>query len=346
MRLTAKVNGSYFLLLFFFPALLTGCRSGNSDAGNKTIIKGHFRYPAGDRIYYYSYANRVDKFLAIKTIIDSAIIDQDGNYVFSLNRSEPDLFDLKTDNSVLVNNFYLQPGEKMTINFIQPQSDPEITVDSEAAKRNYFIVSFIDSFYKESSTKKFYYIASNYLSPDQYTSYCDERKQKQLNFYKKYLEAESLNTSFNNFMKAEINYQAAVDKLMYAWKKRMKGEDQIIDSTYYNFLNPALIENKSALESTAYIRFLNLYIKDIYERKVENKELPENKSGKLIPAVEKIKIAEQTLKNPFREIVLYNIIYDDINFTGENKAFLHFSTTTIDTLTFWLNNKYAKEAVK
>jgi len=92
----------------------------------------------------------------------------------------------------------------------------------------------------------------------------------------------------------------------------MKGENIKIDSSYFEFETPAFIENKDAINCPAYIRFLNLYIKDNYERMVEHGDLPTEKSGKLIPGVEKYKLALKTLKQPMRDVVIFNIIYNDI----------------------------------
>ena len=127
---------------------------------------------------------------------------------------------------------------------------------------------------------------------------------------------------------------------MYAWKKRMKGENSVVTPSYYSFISPELLENAKAVSSPSYIRFLNLYIKDVFERKIENGELPINKSEKLIPSVEKFKLAGHELKKPYSDIVIYNIIHDDMSYSGEKVLLSKFSETPIDSLINWLHLKY------
>ena len=121
----------------------------------------------------------------------------------------------------------------------------------------------------------------------QFTTYNNNRKQKQLNFFAKFFANDSINTDFRNYVVNTINYGIAVDRLMYIWKKRMKSENIYGDSTYFSFETPDFIENINAFNCPAYIRFLNLYIKDTYERMVEKGELTIDKSEVLKPSVEK-----------------------------------------------------------
>ncbi|MEO8148906.1 MAG: hypothetical protein ABI723_14770 [Bacteroidia bacterium] len=334
----------FYLALFTLWLVITGCNSNKPAGENQTIIKGTINYPKSNKVYLFGYASTVDKYLLNKTAIDSAQLDNKGDYFFSLKRNKPDLFDLRNGTTDLASNLYLSPHDNLIINFPAPDQKPIVIENSDAAKYNQFIIDFIDSFYINPKIKHFYYIATNYLDADEYITYCNDRQNKQLSFYRNYFGSDDINPDFNKLMINDINYQSAVDRLMYAWKKRMKGENSKIDSSYYNFITPSLIENKEALESPAYMRFLYLYIKDKYERMVEKGELPRSKTEKLIPAVEVYKLATANLNHPYRDVVLYNLVLSDWK-TINKKEYPGYSITPLDTLISWLRIQYPDKGI-
>ncbi len=329
----------YFFITIAFFATTFGCTTLPDSDRDSTILKGHGHFAPRQIIYLYAYANPVDKFLATKTIQDSAVVDDKGNYSFSLQWNKKDFFDLKTDDIWLANNLYLRHGDKLTIDF-DTKLSPIIDDDGDAALLNQFLVLFIDTFYNEAHEKNQYYIESNYYSGPQYSGYCDERQNRKLIFYKQYFSGNAPDSDFDTIMQQEIIYQSAVDKLMFAWKKRIKNEEHIIDSAYYNFLIPHFIENENALASPSYIRFINLYIGDIYDRKLANGELPQNQSEKFIPAVEKYKLALALLHKPYRDIVMYSILNDDLSQAGQEHKAINFARMPIDSLVASFCNKY------
>lgn len=340
MKLTHWTKFIFYFLFIVSGIFFIGLYSCSTDDKNQTVIKGNIHFPESNKLYFYSYANTVDKYLAKKSVSDSAIIDEKGNYSILLQWNNPDIFDLKIGNSTYASNFFLYPGDKLTIDFKEDNKMPSIKQNCESAKCCRFIVSYIDTFYENPLTKHLYYIQTNYLTPDEFIFYCNDRNKKQTAFYDKYFEDEESKKAFNDLMISEINYQSAVDRLMYAWKKRMKGESNLIEPSYYSFLNPALIENKNALSSPAYIRFLNLYINDMYEKMLEKGELSRHPQEKITASVEKYKIAVKHLNKPYRDVVLYNIIHDDIISSGEEKLLNGFSNIPIDSLIMWFNRKY------
>jgi hypothetical protein len=332
-------RSSYILFAIVILSFIS-CKQRNDTDKESTIIKGSIHYAEKNQIYLYRFANETNKYLGIKSLMDSSLIDKEGNYYFSISLNNPELFDLRIANTTQVSNFYISPKDQLTIDFYNKDYKPVITKDSPVAKKNQFILSLIDTFYEKPSVKHLYYIQTNYLTPVEYIFYNKDRLQKQLKFYENYFEGAATDTAFHNFIVNEIIYQSAVDRLMYSWKKRMKGENKNIDTTFYDFLTPDLIENSRALSSIAYHHFLNLFVKDIYERKLEAGQIPVNKNEKLIPSMEKIKIAEEKLKKPFLDVVLINIIHDDVS-TSNPELLNTLSDTSVDSLLNWIKVKYA-----
>jgi hypothetical protein len=302
------MNKCSAILLFLFS--VAGCHSVDSDS---TVIKGNIQFPPAGKIYFYSFSDSIDIFLENKSVMDSAIIDQNGNYEFKLHLKNSSAFDLVCGKKNLATNLFISPGDKIKIVFSGKENITHVISDGEAAKFNSYLVQYLDTFYRAPSVKDEYYIGTNYMDIQQFTTYSERRKQRQLDFYTDYFKGDVVEREFNNYALNTISYGIAVDRLMYVWKKRMKGENIVVDSSYYNFATTEFLENKDAFNCPAYIRFLNLYIKDIYERMVERGELPIDESERLIPAVEKYNLALQLLNGPSRDAVLCNIIYSDMH---------------------------------
>jgi hypothetical protein len=215
-----------------------------------------------------------------------------------------------------------------------------VTSSNPESNYNKFLLQFIDSFY-QGENKHEYYIATNYMDILEFTTYNEKRKQKQLFFFNTFFKNDSINTDFKDYALNTINYGIAVDRLMYLWKKRMKSENIFGDSSFFAFETPSFIENRGAFNCPAYIRFLNLYIKDEYERKVEKGELPLDKSEKLVPEVEKYRLALRLLKKPYCNVVIYNIIQIDMNGIGNESTIDAPSVNSMDSMESWFRRKYS-----
>jgi hypothetical protein len=337
-KLFARTNRYRIPGFIFCIALFIGCFHGSDD--KKTIIKGHIEFPVSDKIYFYSYRDTAATYLETMSVIDSSLIDKNGNYAFSLSPKILSSFNLVSGGNNLATNLFITPGEKIILNFIGKNNQPEFFPSGEAAKFNSYLVKFIDTFYKVQATKQEYYIATNYMDINAFASYNETRKQKQLEFFNSFFKYDPLKKDFKDYALNSIYYSIAADRLMYLWKKRMKGETVTADSSYFSFATPSFIENKNALLCPSYIRFLNLYIKDTFERMVERGELPLIKSEKLIPQVEKYKLALRLLKKPYCDVVLYNIIVGDLNDVAEKNHASHSSGISLDSLTVCFINKY------
>ncbi|MBK5285793.1 MAG: DUF4369 domain-containing protein [Bacteroidia bacterium] len=326
------------IISFLYGIVLSGCNP--HDLGS-TIIKGNIPFPSADKIYFYSFADSTDIFLENKVAMDSSVIDKNKNYSFSFQLKNSCVFDLIIGNKNLATNLFISPGDKITINFSGKNNESEIISSGDAGKYNTYLIKYLDAFYKNPKTKEEYYIGTNYMDIHHFVLYNESRKQEQLVFFNNFFANDELKKDFRDYALNTINYGIAVDRLMYLWKKRMKGETVIADSSYFSFATPEFIENKSAFNCPAYIRFLNLYIKDTYERMVDNGELPHDKSTRLIPAVEKYKLALRILHKPFRDVVLFNIIFSDMHNVTEKNISHALPEIALDSMIVRFNKKYS-----
>ena len=74
---------------------------------------------------------------------------------------------------------------------------------------------------------------------------------------------------------------------------------------------------------------------------VEQGILPVSKSEKLIPQVEKYKLATRLLDRPYRDVVIYNIIFNDIKDIGNDKKLDDQLTNSLDKMIEWFRKKYS-----
>ncbi|MBL7923883.1 MAG: hypothetical protein JNL88_06770 [Bacteroidia bacterium] len=274
-------------------------------------------FPPAGKVYFMSYPDSVRLFLGRQEAMDSAEVDKNGAFILKPSVRMPAVFSLRCGNMDLAANLLIRPGDKLDFKF--SGKDQEAVVDSkgEASDFNAFLLRFIRQFYKEPGVKNQYYIASNYMEPPAFEEYTLGRRDAMLDFYKTDDVGTGKDPLFRDYIHFTIQYEFACDRLMYIWKKRMKGHPVTPDSAYFSFAEPGFIENPKAFVTPSYIRFINLYLKESYESKVERGELPLVKGLALIPSVEKYRMARSGYHSPVQEALLYNLILNDLDPGGK-----------------------------
>lgn len=299
-------------IICLITLLVSGCSNENAGNGSKISINGNVGKSLGTKVYLNSYGDSMDIFMGNKVALDSSEIDEKGNFAFNIDADGPLVFSLQCGNKDLIVNQLLCKGDHLDLDFIGELNVPKIVSKGEPADFNNYMLRFVETFYKVKDTKQDYYVNSNYLDVQQYAKYTSDRKKEMLDFYDKYFGDKSIRKEYRDYAIYTINYEFACDRLMYLWKNRMKGHPAAPDSTYFDFIEPGFIENKDAFITPSYIRFLNLYVKDVYERMVERGELPVDKTKSLVPVVEKYRIASGMLHGQFLNAVKYNLISNDL----------------------------------
>lgn len=334
-----KIFKCSLLALLLIQLIFVGCFSGSDNNKHEITIKGNVERKSDDKIYLYSYKDSVDFFISQKSILDSSLIDSNGDFNFYIKSRNPLVFNIQYGSSDLVSNMIVLPGDQLTFRFQGDHNDPAVVSEGEASSFNSYLLQFIHKFYKEEAIKKEYYIASNYMDIKTYEGYLDKRQQQMLNNYAVFSNGVVLKKEYHDYAVNTIKYEIASDKLMYLWKKRMKGEPVYPDSGYFAFATPEFVENVDAFITPSYIRFLNLYFKEIYGQKVESGELPEDKSKSLIPSPEKYKLANKMFTGRFLQALLYNILLDDAN-GSEGANTKYYMGKNLDSLLYLFKEKY------
>lgn len=330
-----KINSLAILSLIAF--LLCSCQSEKKENAETSTIKGHIQHPIKDKIYFSSYKDSFELYQENKTTLDSALLDQNGNFSFSLKINNPIAFDLESGGKNLGINLFISPGDQLEINYPDTSYTPQINSSTEEGKFNAFLVNFQYKFFRDPEIKNEYYIGSNYMDGHNFATYNDRRKEEQLKFFSSTFEDDSLKKARSEYAMNTVLYGIGVDRLMYVWKKRMKNQTVVLDSNYFDFETKTFLENRDAMNCPAYIHFLKLYVKDSYERSVERGEIP----AEALPQVEKYKLCINLLDKPFSDVVLYNILLSDMHDVS-NKETAHGNySMPLDSMLIVFRQKYS-----
>ena len=339
-QLLSRIHDQFLVCLAGILLLLAGCKPGSRGREDAIVVFGALDAPAGNYVYLYSFPDTAAVYGMEKAIMDSCIIDENGNFELIAPVGFPVAFDVSYGNDLLVSNLFACPGDVLEIYFTGEEHVPEVIDKNDVGKFNSFLVSLADSFYHDPVVKHEYYVTSNYLDGQQYEQYTGERRQQELNFFNNYFRDDSLRGEYREYALNTIEYGVAVDRLMYVWKKRMKGQSVVIDPSYFSFLTPAFVNNASGFNCPAYMRFLNLYIKETYERKLDTGELKPGPGMNV--SVEKFKIAERLLPMPYRNAVIYNIVLGDMQgISGGDGG--ERNSLSLDSMIRYFKTKHARE---
>ena len=290
-------------------------QKNKTDSPDITVIKGKIEFSPGDTVDLYAYPDVFQKYLNKKTIVASSAADSRGRFSFSFHFDQPSAFDLKLGNQILASNLFICPGEKLIINFTDSISSPRAHFDDDGARNNQFLFLFNEMFFKEPKTKRYYYINSNFLTAEEYSEFLKKRRRQEKKLYDDFFAASPPRKEFETYLHSEIEYQYAIDKLMYLWKKGIKNKEAHAGKDYFDFTSKEFIENPSALNSPSYVHFLNLYFNNLFEQqlfKIRQTQKPNLEEL----ALEKILFAKKKFSGLSLQIITLNILNEEANSTN------------------------------
>lgn len=218
-------------------------------------------------VYLYRYADSISLTHLTKIKVDSTPVSSNGTFQFKFKEPyQSAFFDLGNESYLFAKNIFITRGENLKLIFDVSADPPQMLNRDIIGKYNQMLQDFSDSFYRSPAVKQFYYVGSNFLLAPEYAVYIDKRRQDQLKFAQSLLNDPDADTLFKTYLLSEINYQWANDKIAFLWKKWVRNEEVPLNSDYYNFLQELPINNPQALISPAYIRFIEMYIREMHRQ--------------------------------------------------------------------------------
>jgi hypothetical protein len=302
-----------FIFLFFF--IISSCNNFYKSSSQKVTIEGKIdpSLTNNNIIYFYQFTDSLSLFFCEKIATDSCELKPDGSFKLEiLNWSKPGFFDLGTKELVFARNFFLEPGDEINLDFKGKEMPVSLTSYDEIGKYNQFLQIFNDTFYREPTTKRNYFVISNYMLAPDYAVFIGKRKNKQFDFYKNYFKNKKIDSTFQYYFEHETNYNWANDKIYFLWKKRIRMEEVPLDTGYFDFLNIVNNDDPKALNCPSYTRYIDLYLKELYQQEIFS--LPDGTPQNL----EKCFLANKHLKGLGKKIAYYNILRDEIRSIDAN----------------------------
>lgn len=185
-------------------------------------------------------------------------IDAQGEFALSVPLRQPTVADLVHEEDAV--SIFLQPGDQLELRFNANDFGKTLKFKGRGANENNFLVAYNLKFVENDD---YQVLPENIdLKEAAFIEFLDLRKKDQLLFLERYHAKAPLSQAFQHYMRAEIEYNWANDRLTFAdLKQRVKGGPKLALSLgYYDYLNQVTLNNPQALGSHAYAEFLKNYL--------------------------------------------------------------------------------------
>lgn len=271
-----RLNLSLFLKLLILT-LFTGI---NFVIAKPAVISGNVKGSKYDYMVAMYYKNYPD-FIISNYTFDTVKINSDGGFKIEINLDHPIEFHLKNGQYWAASNAYIAPGMDLKLQIEYQQSRRTIDYEGSAAFYNKFLIDFTEKYYKDIEEFNIYH--NSFTKPlNEFITYIDSRKKSQWDYYREYFKSMPADKDFDEYMKAEINWKWATDRVQYLFKQKQFNDKNKIptpDPSYFSFLNELDLNNTKPYSNLRYPHFVNQYIYLLNQLKTEElleaKMLPE-----------------------------------------------------------------------
>jgi thiol-disulfide isomerase/thioredoxin len=181
-----------------------------------------------------------------------------GEFAISVPLGLPTVADLVYEEEVV--SIFLQPGDQLEVRFHADDVLKTLKFKGRGANENNFLAAYNLKFVENDD---YQVLPENIsLTETAFIDFLDLRKKDQLQFLEKYQAKAPLSPAFQHYIRAEIAYSWANDRLTFAeLRQRVKGGAKIaLSPAYYDFLGQVSLNNPQALGSSAYTGFLKNYL--------------------------------------------------------------------------------------
>ena len=198
------------ILIILISLLITNCEEEAKEDEKKqiySVVTGKFKENVADKVYLVKY-NRYD-FNTIPEIIDTCDMDFYGRFYMNFPLDKFERLNLKFDDKFFAWYIYSWPGDTVfvdaTTHRLAFYGRGKGSLGTQRSKE------FYRSFMPDS---QYYAIIFN---PDieTFTNYINDRKRKQIDYYKKYVDRDSVPAMVKNDVLAYIDYRYAKDRVVF-----------------------------------------------------------------------------------------------------------------------------------
>lgn len=189
-----------------------------------------------------------------------AAVSDRGEFRLALKVNGPTKADLVYGDDVA--GLWLEPGTNMDVRFKGEDLASSVKFKGKGAEANTYLADFDENFVENDGFQVLPDNINLYEAP--FLHFLDYRQKEEQKFMRNVEEDANVSAAFRNYMKAELMYSYANDRLTFQDLREqvVSTENRLkMSPTYYDFLNdPALINNESALLNENYQEFLINYV--------------------------------------------------------------------------------------
>ena len=310
-------------------SLLTNLISCSSATQPKNVeITG-----SGDFQNQWVYLVKPDPWLLKANIIDSNLVDENGDFSFKANVPEMSEF-LISGRGFFITNLFIENGNQLNINVTGNNNNRKVEFDGSGSAINNFWASFTNRFYKQGGYDKVYkdMVANN--EPLDFQKAYNAYKKEQDNVLDSFFKAEKPSQFFTNWVRSFVEYSALAKNYTYLFHKpRFNGGSGYmpVDDEYYTFLKNVNVKKEPEIYHSAYNDFMYFYMADYMQR---------NLSGADNSWYGSLQFAKKELPAPVANIAGAHLIKDLLQSASAREDYKTLKEMIDDYRTWPENEKY------
>jgi hypothetical protein len=296
----------YAVPVFLLLAIAIGCKFSSNDKESHAYIGGEIVNPKNTSVAIYD---------ADGELLDSIMLDNNNRFNYKIPKVQSGLYTIAHGGEYQM--LIVEPNDSIMFRLNTYDFDESLVFTGEGAKKNnYLIKTYL---YIDDEAKKL--VKNAKMEPEEFDAFVENRRQKQLNEFYKFLENNNESDFFKTIIESYINYSALADKEIYPFA--YFGNNKLIHvkdlpESFYSYRD-TINYNAAHLSSFfAYNRFLfshidnlalNAYYKsNVYHSKFNRHSMDYNKSKlDLIDSIiENEIIKNRLLKYKARDYISHN----------------------------------------
>ncbi len=260
----------------------------NAEKENKiTFFGGKVTNPKEAYVYF----SKNDK------VIDSAKINQQDRFYFSLDSIETGLYTFK--HGIEFQYLYLEPQDSLLIYLNTWDFDESLIFSGKGSKKNNFLINLF--LHQEKIEKKFKYYYS--LNEEKFSQKIDEERKILMNQYDDLIKIEGEKPSdfFDNLAKAGINYPLYSKKEFYPLRYKdadNKYGNASVSESFYDYRRELNYNDKSLFNYGTYLYYLESLFYNLAYNKEKIDPSKNNFSLNFMVAVNEI-LVDDNLRNKY-----------------------------------------------
>ncbi len=301
MRRNKTHLSKYLNLTYLFALLaLISLLAGELVAAEKTTIRGKIENPVDDYVTIHYFKNYIDRILLDQSA-DTVKLNADNSFVYTKELKHPIEFTLKNGIRWTLSNKFLKPGDELKLDItFSGKNETELDINTDWTNDNKFLNDFIKRFYVDVNTDEYERAFSEPV--DSFLVFINNRKKEQLDFLNENADDYGISELFKKYIKAEINYNWALDRSRYVTFSKGRNVDIVVNSAgekYFDYIDELELSDPISPSNMSFPVILIEYLNALYTyRKADTSvKLPVKD-----PALIKLDIAKEKLNGEALEV--------------------------------------------